>query len=169
MKPFAGCAIVMLLISLFGISCKSKHEKWEQEQINQFGEKLAKILLSDSAESYIELWPNEGDRLIDVSSQRVASVPLRNELPSPSVMEVKHAFNRCIDMIRVGLGGSSDIQLVEIEYLIDRSPAAKQYGLFQFTITITLQRGGRRVSVRQGSCVLGVRGVLVGDILQVRA
>lgn len=150
-------------ISLFLMSCTENRERWEKRQIDDFGSKLAQILVEDEVEAYSKLWLTPDSVPLNIKTKQAVQVPFRTESLSEDRAAAIIDFKRVVEEIKQRLGSDSNISLNQIEYLIDRHPWKTKDGIFEFRVILQLERADKRVFVLQRACVMTTQGIRVGD------
>ncbi len=166
MKP---CLIALFSFSLvFGALAedapKSKNEPAsaaELKIIDQFADRLFVLIQKKDAKDYADLFAKQNDRLRNLKTRKPADVPM-NPNPDRPVQ-----FLAVVADIEKVVGGTSSVTLKEVEYTIRRDPHDKEFGIFVFDVTLVLEGRGKILHVRQPSCALGMRGVLINDGIRV--
>ncbi|MDI1249616.1 MAG: hypothetical protein PSV13_12195 [Lacunisphaera sp.] len=161
-------AVLTLLIAFTSFARadapKSKFEPASASElkiINQFSDLLFGLIQRKDVKGYVDLYATPTDRFRNVRTGKAANIPVN--LDADEKQDLPKQFLALAAKIEKTVGASGEIALNGTEYSIRRDPHDKELGLFVFDVTLVLEGNGKIMRVWQPACVLGMRGVIIGD------
>jgi hypothetical protein len=150
--------------------CASFKKDDRVQVIDKFSDQLAALIKIKDAAGYADCFPREGDHVLNTQTGRASELPINDEMLAINRTEVMKNFDLSVGKIEKLTGCSaSEIQLLEVQYLIDELPVFKRNGILKFDVTLEFVKGKKTVEVWLQGCLLGTRGVLIVNDLLVNA